>query len=241
MSARTNELGQLVGLPVDGWTAAERPPRTPMIGRYCRLEPIDADRHGPELFEAYSADTDGRNWTYLPVGPFDRFETFDKWMRAFCLGDDFLFFTVIDGQSAKAVGIASYLRIDPANGSIEVGFISFSPALQRTPASTEAMYLMMARVFDELGYRRYEWKCDSLNAPSNAAAKRLGFLYEGLFRQATVYKGRNRDTTWYSIIDTEWPAVKKGFEKWLAPENFDADGAQVARLSTVIEAARGES
>lgn len=240
MNERTNELGQLVGFPVEGWAGAERPKRTPMTGRYCRLEPIDADRHGPELFEAYSAETDGRNWTYLPVGPFDSFDKFDKWMRAFCLGDEFLFFTVIDGQSGKAVGIASYLRIDPANGSIEVGFISFSPALQRTPASTEAMYLMMARAFDELGYRRYEWKCDSLNAPSNAAAKRLGFLYEGLFRQATMYKGRNRDTTWYSIIDSEWPAVKRGFEKWLAPENFDADGKQTARLSALIEAARGE-
>ena len=132
------------------------------------------------------------------------------------------------------MGVASLMRIDPAAGVIEVGGINYSPALQRTPAATEAMYLMMRRVFDELGYRRYEWKCDSLNAASRAAAQRLGFTYEGMFRQATVYKARNRDTCWFSILDSEWPALKSGFEQWLAPDNFDTDGRQRKRLSQLI-------
>jgi RimJ/RimL family protein N-acetyltransferase len=146
------------------------------------------------------------------------------------LGDDPLFHAVIDKRTNKAVGFATFMRIDPVMGVIEVGNINFSPALQRTPAATEAMFLMMQRVFNELGYRRYEWKCDNLNAPSHKAAKRLGFTYEGLFRQALVYKGRNRDTAWFSIIDSEWPALEKAFNAWLSEDNFDESGNQVRKL-----------
>ncbi len=153
--------------------------------------------------------------------------------------DDPLFHTIVDLATGKAVGVATFMRIDRAHGVIEVGNINYSPLLQRTPAATEAMFLMMRRVFDELGYRRYEWKCDSLNAPSRAAALRLGFQFEGIFRQAVVYKGRNRDTAWFSMIDSEWPALKRAYEQWLAPENFDAEGRQPRKLAEFIAAARG--
>jgi len=152
--------------------------------------------------------------------------------------DDPLFHTIVDLATGKAVGVATFMRIDRASGVIEVGNINYSPLLQRTPAATEAMFLMMRRVFEELGYRRYEWKCDSLNAPSRAAALRLGFQFEGIFRQAVVYKGRNRDTAWFSIIDSEWPSLKRAYEQWLGPENFDAEGRQKRKLAELI-AARG--
>ncbi len=152
------------------------------------------------------------------------------WRDSF--GDDPLRHAVIERRSGRAVGVASLMRIDHVAGVIEVGGINYAPPLQRTPAATEAMYLMMRRVFDELGYRRYEWKCDALNAPSRAAALRLGFRYEGTFRQATVYKGRNRDTCWFSILDNEWAALKHAFERWLAPDNFDAAGQQRRSLSS---------
>ena len=158
-------------------------------------------------------------------------------MATACLGDDPLFFAILDRADGKPAGVASYLRITPASGSIEVGHIHDAPRLQRSPAATEAMYLLMQRAF-ELGYRRYEWKCDALNAPSRAAALRLGFQYEGLFRQAVIYKGRNRDTTWFSIIDGEWPRLKRAYEQWLAPENFDGGGRQKRGLSELIQAAR---
>ena len=201
-----------------------------MQGRFCRLEPIEPDRHAPDLYDANALDTDGRGWTYLPYGPFGSLEEYREWMNAVCLGDDPLFFAVIDAETEQAVGVASYLRIDPRNGSIEVGHLRFSPLLQRKPGATEAMFLMMKRAFD-LGYRRYEWKCDALNAPSRAAALRLGLSYEGIFRQATVYKRRNRDTAWFAATDREWPALAQAFERWLDPANFDADGRQRIRLS----------
>ena len=228
---RVNALGQPIGEPLAGWQPRPLPPRTPMEGRFCRLEPLDPERHAAELFEANRLDAEGRNWTYLPVGPFERLDDFRRWMDAKCLGPDPLFHAIIDRASGRAVGFASYLRIDPANGVIEVGHITYSPLLQRHPAATETMYLMMRRVFDELGYRRYEWKCDSLNAPSRAAAQRLGFVFEGIFRQAVVYKGRNRDTCWFSILDGEWPALRRAFERWLDPANFDGAGKQRRRLS----------
>jgi RimJ/RimL family protein N-acetyltransferase len=156
-------------------------------------------------------------------------------MRAVCLGEDPLFHAILD-RDGRAGGIASYLRIDPGNGVIETGHIAYAPALQRTPAATEAMYLMMARVFDELGYRRYEWKCDALNAPSRTAAERLGFRFEGIFRQAVITKGRNRDTAWYAVIDKDWPALKRAFQRWLDPSNFDASGRQRERLSDLTRA-----
>lgn len=196
-----------------------------MVGRYCRVVPLDPARHAAALYDAFRLDSAGVDWTYLPYGPFDDAGAFRSWLDGVAAGDDPLFYTIVD-DADKPLGVASYLRIFPDIGSIEVGHIHYSPLMQRSRAATEAMYLMMRRAFDELGYRRYEWKCDSLNAPSRRAADRLGFVYEGTFRQATIYKGRNRDTAWYSIIDSEWPAVRSAFEKWLEPGNFDASGAQ---------------
>ena len=230
MSQTVNDLGQPIGFPVNQWQAPIRPPREPMAGRYCRVEPISVERHAAELFEANRADTEGRIWTYLAYGPFDTLADYRGWLERTCLGDDPLFHAIIDAKTGQAVGVASYLRIDSANGVIEVGHINYSPRLQRSPAATEAMYLMMRRVF-ELGYRRYEWKCDSLNQKSRRAAQRYGFSYEGIFRQATLYKGRNRDTAWYASIDQEWPALQAAYEQWLDPANFDDAGQQKARLA----------
>ena len=226
-----NALGQKVGLPVEGWTTPPRPPNEVIEGRTCRLEPLDAARHGEALHRANLADRDRHNWTYLPYGPFERLDEYLEWVRSVEGKADPQFFAIVTQTAPnQAVGVASYLRIDPSAGSIEVGHINYSPLLQRTVAATEAMYLMMRRAF-ELGYRRYEWKCHSLNAPSRAAAQRLGFSYEGIFRQARVDKGRNRDTAWYAMIDREWPALDRAFTQWLDPANFDAQGRQRTSLS----------
>ena len=226
----TNSFGQPVGEPVAGWTPPAAPRREPgawMQGRYCQLEAL-ADRDAPALHAANSTD-DGRMWTYLPYGPFDTLDAYRSWVASVVAVDDPLFYAVIEADSGLAIGVASYLRIDPPAGSIEVGHIAYSPKLQRTRASTEAMYLMMRRAF-ELGYRRYEWKCDALNAPSRAAAIRLGFSYEGIFRQARVNKGRNRDTAWFAAIDREWPALNDAYQQWLDPSNFDRQGQQRTSL-----------
>jgi RimJ/RimL family protein N-acetyltransferase len=228
-----NELGQSVGAPLPNWSPRPSPPRAPIEGRFCRVELLDPERHGADLFAANSDDAAGRNWTYLPYGPFASFDLYREYLVTAAGRDDPLVHTIVNRRSGHAVGVASLMRIDPAAGVIEVGGINYSPRLQRLPAATEAMYLLMRRVFDELGYRRYEWKCDSLNAPSRAAAQRLGFRYEGLFRQATVYKGRNRDTAWFSIIDGEWPALRAAFERWLDPSNFNAEGHQRASLRSL--------
>jgi RimJ/RimL family protein N-acetyltransferase len=237
MQHRVNSLGQLIGDPVPHWKPVAPPPRTPIDGRYCRIEPIDPERHAAQLFEAISDDPDGRTWTYMGYGPFATLPEYRAWMKATCLGDDPLFHAVVDSGSGQAVGVASYLRIDPKFGVIETGHIHYSPRLQRTRTATEAMYLLMRRVFDELHYRRYEWKCDALNGPSRKAAARLGFSYEGIFRQATIYKGRNRDTAWYAIIDKEWPQLKAAYETWLDPANFDAEGRQKQGLGALTAAA----
>jgi RimJ/RimL family protein N-acetyltransferase len=234
MTEHKNALGQPIGFPVPGWTARTRPPRTPMLGTYARVEPLDAERHAADLHAANLTDKEHRIWTYLPYGPFATLEDYRGWMRASALGEDPLFHAIVDLSTGRATGVASFLRIDPPVGVIEVGHINYAPPLQRTQGATEAMFLMMARVFDELGYRRYEWKCDALNAPSRAAAERLGFVYEGVFRQATIYKGRNRDTAWYSITDREWPTVKRAFERWLDPANFDEAGRQRQSLSALM-------
>ena len=232
MSHELNALGQPMGVRVDGWTVPSRPPRTRMTGRWCRTEPVDADRHGADLHAANALDGDGRNWTYLPYGPFATLDDYHVWLHSVGASADPQFHAIVDLATGKPVGVASYLRIDPAAGSIEVGHINFSPLLQRSVAATEAMYLMMKRAF-ELGYRRYEWKCHALNAPSRAAAQRLGFSYEGIFRQARVDKGRNRDTAWYAAIDSEWPALDRAFSRWLDPANFDEQGRQRTSLSSL--------
>jgi RimJ/RimL family protein N-acetyltransferase len=202
-----------------------------MVGRYCRVELVDPVRHAADLHAANSEDVQGRMWTYLSVGPFGDEASYRAWLMTVAASEDPLFHAVVDARTGKAVGLCAFLRIDPGNGVIEVGHLQFSPRLQRTPLATEAMFLMMRRAFDELGYRRYEWKCDSLNAPSRAAAERYGFRFEGIFRQAIVYKGRNRDTARFSILDSEWPAIKDALERWLDPTNFDADGKQRSRLA----------
>ena len=224
-------MNQPTGAALPKWTIRDTPPTEPMLGRYCRLVPTVPD-HASDLFTAFAEDRDSSNWTYLPYGPFEDTDSFTNWMNATCMGSDPLFHTVIDRVSHRPLGLASYLRIEPSVGVIEVGHLHFSPALQRTPAATEAMFLMMNRVFDQLGYRRYEWKCDALNTPSRRAAERLGFQFEGIFRQATIYKGRNRDTAWYSIIDNEWPSLCVSFKKWLAQDNFDTNGVQRQRLES---------
>ena len=239
MGEHKNHLGQPIGFPVPGWSRRALPPRTAIEGRFCRIEPLDPDRHAAELFDANREDEAGRMWTYLPYGPFGTLADYRAWMDAVCLGSDPLFHTVIDLRDGRAAGVASYLRIEPAVGVIEVGHIAWAPCLQRTPAATEAMYLMMRRVFDDLGYRRYEWKCDALNAASCRAAARLGFTFEGIFRQATIYKGRNRDTAWFSITDREWPVLKDAFERWLDPASFDATGRQQVTLPSLTRAGGG--
>lgn len=234
MSWHRNHLGQPIGCPLPGWTPPPRPERVALAGRYCRLEPIDPERHAAALFAANAADMDGRSWTYMPYGPFDSLAGYRAWMEHKCLGEDPFFFTIVDRIDDQPAGVASYLRIAPASGSIEVGHLLFSPRLQRRPAATEAMVLMMRWAF-EAGYRRYEWKCDALNAASRAAAQRLGLSFEGIFRQATVYKGRSRDTAWYAAIDAQWPALRQAFESWLDPANFDAQGQQRIRLSELTK------
>jgi RimJ/RimL family protein N-acetyltransferase len=201
-----------------------------MEGRYCKLEPIDPARHAEHLYSANALDAEGRNWTYLPYGPFETFGNYRAWLETECLGGDPLFFAILDKASGKPLGVAAYLRISPEAGCIEVGHIHYSEGMKRSPMATEAMYLMMCKAF-ELGYRRYEWKCDVLNAPSRTAAQRLGFSFEGVFRQATVYKERNRDTAWYAVIDSDWPGLRDAFLKWLDPSNFDGQGRQRARLT----------
>lgn len=201
-----------------------------MEGRFCRVEALDPWRHADALYAANSTDSEGRMWTYLPYGPFHSRADYRAWIEGTARESDPLLYAIVDRATHQAAGVAGYLRINPSCGSIEVGHLCYSPGLQRTPAATEAMFLMMERAFC-LGYRRYEWKCDALNEPSRAAARRLGFSFEGVFRQATVVKGRNRDTAWFSIIDREWPALKDAFERWLNPANFDDQGRQRVRLS----------
>jgi RimJ/RimL family protein N-acetyltransferase len=203
-----------------------------MAGRFCRLEPLSVEKHAQALFEANALDLDGRSWTYLPYGPFETLGDYVAWMRQQCEGADPLFYAIVDLSTGRATGVASYLRITPACDAIEVGHLHFSPWLQRSPAATEALYLMMRHAF-ELGYRRCEWKCDSLNEASRRAARRLGLSFEGIFRQATVRKGCNRDTAWYAAIDREWPALRAVFEQWLSQDNFDALGRQRTSLSSL--------
>ena len=230
-----NDQGQPIGFPLPDWQGCPHPRAEVMQGRLCRLEPINADAHGSDLFTAFGKDRDGRNWTYLPYGPFKSQAELCEWIETSCTGDDPLFFSVIDLETEAAVGVASYLRIEPAVGVIEVGHIHFSPLMQGRPIATEVMYLMMRQVFDSYGYRRYEWKCDALNQPSCDAAARLGFLFEGIFRQATIYKRRNRDTAWYAMLDREWPVARAAFETWLDADNFDADGTQKQSLAGIMQ------
>lgn len=216
-----------IGPPVTGWQAPPLPGPDRLAGRYTLLERL-SDAHAVPLFDAFQ----GHDWVwdYMPVGPFASFPAFSVWLDQAASGHDPLFYVIRDDNGGTPAGMASFLRIAPDVGSIEVGFIAMSPALQRTRAATEAIYLMMQWAFDA-GYRRFEWKCDALNAPSRRAARRFGFVFEGVFRQATIVKGRNRDTAWFAVIDRDWPALRSAFDTWLNPANFDSDGIQRQRLS----------
>ncbi len=227
----TNALGQPVGPEVPGWAGAKPPPNKVLTGRHVVLAPLEMS-DAPALFEAYAEDESGGDCTYLFSGPYEDTSALQRVITGYLTGPD-LFYCIRDAASGRALGQASFLRIAPEAGSIEVGNILFSRSLQRTAGATEAMALMMGHVFDDLGYRRYEWKCNALNVPSRRAAERLGFTFEGVFRQALVIKGRNRDTAWYSILDSEWPLQKARFAEWLAPENFDAEGRQMRALSEI--------
>ncbi|OHZ04890.1 GNAT family protein [Salinicola sp. MIT1003] len=235
-----NEYGQPVGPDIDGW----QPPPTPraeiLEGRFCRLEPLDVSAHAPTLWRAWQPsdpdiadDHDGKaRWTYLGGRGFDGEAGCRRWLETMTASDDPHCYAIIDPADDQAVGMATYLRIVPVDGSIEIGHLNFSPRMARTPISSEALMLLIRHVF-ELGYRRVEWKCDALNAPSLRAAARLGFRFEGIFRQHRVVNGRNRDTAWFSILDGEWPAIRECHRRWLAPDNFDADGRQRQSLSTM--------
>ncbi len=231
-------FGKPVGHPVENWTGCALPPRSDMIGAHVIVSPLDIARDARQLFEANGKASDGSRFTYLPTGPFADFDAYKAWLASMTANDDPMLHTIIDKPTNMAVGVAAFMRMDQNNGVVEIGNINYAPALSKTIGGTEAMYLMMKRAFDELGYRRYEWKCDDQNAPSRAAATRYGFTYEGTFRNHMVYKGRNRDTAWFSITDKEWPEIKAAFEAWLAAENFDAGGLQRASLSTLMSTHR---
>ena len=217
-----------IGAVVDA-TSAERPEAVRLKGRFCRIEKLDVVRHAESLWQAVKGHDD--LWVYMGYGPFGDEQSFLRWMEERVVALDPFAYAVIDVASERAVGTVTLMEIRPAMGVIEMGSIVYTPLLQRTPAATEAQYLMARYVFDDLGYRRYEWKCNALNAPSRHAAERLGFTYEGTFRQHMIVKGRNRDTAWYAMTDGEWPAVKASFEAWLKPENFDEGGRQKRRLA----------
>ena len=225
-----------LGAPVPNWTPPPAPDASLVLdGRYARLEALDADAHAALLYRAF--DGHDQVWDYLPYGPFSSAALYHRWAREMAGQPDPLFFSIYDKEAAIWGGVASYLRVNPAMGSIEVGHINLSPELQQTRAATEAMVLMMGWAFDA-GYRRYEWKCNALNLGSRRAAQRLGLSYEGIFRQSAVMKGRNRDTAWFAAIDAEWPALREAFRVWLDPDNFDGAGRQTERLSDLTALVR---
>lgn len=231
MDQDTARLGKIV----TDWTPCVRPGRGPMQGQLVRLEAVDADTHAADLFAAFAGHDP--LWDYMAYGPFSSAAVYHRWVKESASEQEPMYYAIRNMQTNHVVGIASYLNINPANGSIEVGNICFSPSLQQGAAATEAMFLMMEWAFDA-GYRRYEWKCNALNMPSRRAAQRLGFSYEGIFRQHMMIKGRSRDTAWFAIIDAEWPALRAAFEAWLAPRNFGADGHQIERLSDLTQLVR---
>ena len=224
--ARERPIGPLVDA-----RPAKRPERVTLEGRFITLTPLSASAHADALFEGANGGAKDQVWDYLFDGPYEDRAAFHANIDAKAKSEDPLFFAIIDKASGAPVGYQTFLRIEPAHRVIEVGNILYTLAMQRKPSATEAQFLFAHYVFDDLGYRRYEWKCNALNAPSRRAAQRLGFSFEGVFRQHMIVKGRNRDTAWYSMLDHEWPARRVAFERWLAPDNFDADGRQIVALS----------
>jgi RimJ/RimL family protein N-acetyltransferase len=226
-------IHQPIGPLVDS-SSGKRPERVTLKGRWITLGPLDAEKHADALFEGANGGDKDRVWTYLFDGPYTDPAAFKASIAAKAQSADPLFLAIVDNATGAAVGYQTFLRIEPTHRVIEVGNILYTPALQRTPGATEAQYLFARYVFEDLGYRRYEWKCNNLNAPSKRAAERFGFTFEGIFRQHMIVKGRNRDTAWFAMLDSEWPARKAAYERWLAPDNFDAAGRQKVSLSDLM-------
>ncbi|CNH75967.1 GNAT family N-acetyltransferase [Yersinia pekkanenii] len=227
---KQNHFGQIIGAELPHWQPAQQPQREILPGHFCYLAPVNADKHEASLYQAYHMVKDPHDWTYFYCERPDNEGDFHQYLQSLINAKEAFHYTVVDAQSDLALGTVGLQRIDEINGVIEIGSVNWSPRLKRHSAGTEAIYLLLHYIFDKLGYRRCEWKCDSLNEPSNSAASRFGFQYEGQFRQAIVTKGRNRDTNWYSITDREWPLIKQAFNDWLTIENFDNQGRQKVRL-----------
>jgi RimJ/RimL family protein N-acetyltransferase len=231
-----NVLDPISSLPIGPKVPAHtapRPERRAIAGRFIRLEPLDPDRHGSSLWRETHGIGAAARWQYLFDEPFAEENSFHDFLARKAASTDPLFYAIIDQSSGHAVGFAALMRIDPTHRCIEVGNILYGKSLQRTPGATEAQYLLMRYVFEDLGYRRYEWKCNALNEPSRRTALRLGFAFEGIFRKHMIVRGRNRDTAWYSMLDDDWPAAKAAFERWLAPSNFDSAGVQRQTLASL--------
>ncbi len=230
-----NEHHQPLGEVVEHWLPKAKPYREITLeGQYCLLEPLDVERHVAELFDSFWTNNQGESWTYLPYGPFYTLDALQEWFMTILHEEkDTLLYAIVSKKTRKAIGNCGYLRINPQHGVVEIGHVHYSAFLKKTPIATEAIYLMLSCVFDTLKYRRCEWKCHALNEPSRRAALRLGFQFEGIFRQSNVFKGHNRDTAWFSIIDKEWPLIKERLEKWLSPSNFDHNGKQISPLSDI--------
>lgn len=233
-----NQYNQPIGEAVLNWKAVKQPSAKILVGESCLVEKIQTDHYIEDLFAIYNQTTRRENWTYLPIEPFATMKEFAEYYQSLTISKDPYHYAIVDKKTKKALGTMALMRIDELNGSVEVGFVIYSDALKHTKIATEAQYLLAKYVFEELGYRRYEWKCDALNHPSEKAALRLGFQYEGCFRQAVVYKGRNRDTKWFSILDKEWPLHKESLENWLVAENFDNQGQQLEKLETIRQKLR---
>lgn len=228
---KINELGQPIGDALPNFKPGDLPKMERLEGRYVIVECLSKDKHGANLYEVYGPDSPADMWTYLFQNPVQSQEEWSALLNQMLAAQDRFYYAIVDKESGKALGTFALMRINRGSRVIEVGSVTYSPQLKRTRLATEAQYLLARYVFEELEYRRYEWKCDALNQPSRYAAERLGFIYEGTFRQAVVYKGRNRDTDWLAMIDKDWPAVKTRLEKWLSPDNFDENGQQIKALS----------
>ena len=227
----TNAYGQIVGAPVPGWTPRPLPDAAGFEGRYCRLERLDPARHGAGLIGGFRAAPDDRDWTWWRTArPADE-PAFRDYVDSMATAPGRVAYAIIEAASGQPAGHAAFMNLAAANGALEIGSINFTPLLRRHRAGTEALFLMLRHAFDDLGYRRVEWQCNSLNLPSRAAALRLGFTFEGIFRQNAVTQGRNRDTAWFSILDSEWPDRRAALDAWLAPDNFDDAGRQRRKLS----------
>lgn len=232
-SNELNKFNQLVGFTVENWQGCKYPEKISLSGKYCRLVPLDIAEHAEQLFDVLSADNPGDSWTYLPSGYFANSHEFKDWLQLKLQEKETLIFVIIDNSNHRILGMCGYLRTCPEHGVIEIGHFHFSKLLKRTRLATEAVYLMMSYLFDDLLYRRCEWKCHNLNEASKRAAMRFGFQFEGVFRQSNVFENRNRDTAWFSLLDCEWPSQKIKFQKWLDPNNFDDNGKQKIRLKGI--------